>query len=119
MKNRKRSQIWGHAAEYCCITWLMLKGYSILARRYRNNFGEIDIIAKRGNTVAFIEVKARTDKAEALASITPMKQQRLVRAAEMYLASMQRFAHHRLRFDAMVITSPWNIHHLQDAWRAS
>ena len=119
MRNRRRSHAWGIAAEYLCMALLVLKGYSILARRHRNHFGEIDVIAARAKLVVFIEVKARADREEALHSITPAKRQRLLQAARFFIASQPHLAHHDLRFDAMVITSPWNIHHLRDAWRES
>jgi putative endonuclease len=117
--HRRRSYLWGMVAEYLCMGVLMLKGYSVLARRYRNPFGEIDVIAVRGDIVAFIEVKARTRHDEALASVTPAKQQRLLRAASGFIAAHKKYAHHGLRFDVMMVTSPWNITHLKDAWRAS
>ncbi len=117
--HRKRSQIWGHVAEYLCMAFLVLKGYGILARRYRNPQGEIDIIATRGKQVIFIEVKARTEQAAALFSVTPAKQRRILQAASGFIAAHTYYAHHGLRFDVMVVTSPWKIYHLKDAWRAS
>ncbi len=116
---RRRSYHWGFIAEYLCMGWLVCKGYSVLARRMRNHKGEIDIVAVRGNVVAFIEVKARARKVDALLSVTPAKQQKLMEAASAFLASRKKYAHHGLRFDVMVVTSWWNIHHLQDAWRAA
>jgi putative endonuclease len=98
---------------------LICKGYSVLARRMRNHKGEIDIVAVRAGVVAFIEVKARARVEDALLSVTPAKQQRLVEAANLFLASRKKYAHHGLRFDVMVVTSWHHIHHLKDAWRAS
>ncbi len=109
--------LWGMAAEYVCILWLLAKGYTILARRHRNYGGEIDVIASRGKVVAFIEVKARASEEAALESVTADKRRRLARAAESFVAHNARYAQHDLRFDVMVITSPWKIRHLQDAWR--
>jgi len=117
-KSRRQSYLWGHIAEYLCIILLLGKGYSILARRYRNTSGEIDIIAARGSLIVFIEVKARADRAAALLSVTPVKQQRVLRAASGYIASNAKYAHHGLRFDMMVVTSLLRIYHLKDAWRA-
>jgi len=117
-EHRKRSYLWGHIAEYLCMALLVLKGYSLLARRYRNPFGEIDIIAAQRNVVAFIEVKARADASTALLSVTAIKQQRLLQAASAFIAAHKKYATHGLRFDVMMVTSPWNITHLKDAWRA-
>jgi len=118
MKDRRRSHVWGIIAEYLCMALLVVKGYTILARRHRNHGGEIDIIARRGGVVAFIEVKARASAKDALESVTADKCVRLQRAAEGFVASHPRYAQLDLRFDVMVITSPFTIHHLQDAWRA-
>jgi len=67
---------------------LRRRGYAILARRYRTRYGEIDIIAREGETVVFVEVKARRDEAfgGGGAAVTAWKQQRIVRMATDYLA---------------------------------
>jgi len=114
---RKRSHIWGIFAEYFCAGYLMLKGYSILKMRYRNHGGEIDIVARSGRMVIFIEVKARGEKDAALYSVTPAKQRVLARAAEGFIATHAKYSHHDLRFDVMVVTSRVKIHHIKDAWR--
>jgi putative endonuclease len=115
--NRKRSQRWGIVAEYLCAALLVLKGYSVLALRHRNRYGEIDIIAVRAGVIAFVEVKARADKDAAFGSVTSTKQQRLQEAASAFIAARKKYAQHGLRFDVMVVTSPWKITHLKDAWR--
>ena len=67
---------------------LRRRGYDILARRYRTRHGEIDIIARDGATIVFVEVKARADEAYGGggAAVTAWKQQRIVRMATDYLA---------------------------------
>lgn len=114
---RKRSYLWGLAAEYFCAAALIFKGYSILSLRYRNYGGEIDIIARKGKTVIFAEVKARTSQEAALYSVSPAKQQVIARAASGFIATRKKYSQHDLRFDVMVITSPAKIHHIKDAWR--
>ena len=114
---RRRAHVWGMVAEYLCMLLLICKGYSILEMRHRNRGGEIDIIAARGKVVAFIEVKARGSSTSALESVTPDKRRRVARAAEAYIATHGIYAQHGLRFDVMVVTSPWRITHLKDAWR--
>jgi putative endonuclease len=61
-KPDRRNYDHGHQAEFLCRLALRLKGYQILAARYRTPLGEIDIVASRGNIIAVIEVKARTNK---------------------------------------------------------
>jgi putative endonuclease len=67
---------------------LRRRGYAILARRYRTRYGEIDVIAREGTTVVFVEVKARWDETfgGGGAAVTALKQQRIVRMATDYLA---------------------------------
>ena len=56
----RRARYWrGIVAEWLASVLLMLRGYSILARRFRSPFGEIDIVARRGKRLAFVEVKRR------------------------------------------------------------
>ena len=77
---RRRAERRGKSAELLCLWHLRLKGYRILARRYKTPMGEIDLIARRGDTVAAIEVKARADFDRAGAAITHRQQQRIMRA---------------------------------------
>jgi len=67
---------------------LRRRGYAILARRYRSRYGEIDVIAREGATVVFVEVKARGDETFGGGgdAVTAWKQQRIVRMATDYLA---------------------------------
>jgi putative endonuclease len=107
----------GHAGERLAAFRLMLGGYRILARRYRTKVGEIDLIARRGGVVAFIEVKRRGDLADGLEAVTPQARQRIRRAAELYIRRNPVLAEQTLRFDVMVVT-PWSWpRHIVDAWR--
>lgn len=113
----------GQAAERRAVWLLRLKGYRILARRFRPaksyGLGEIDIIARRGRTVCFIEVKARADEAGALFAIAPQQQARIARAAAHFLKVRPRFAGWDMRFDAVVLEAGrfWP-RHIADAWRS-
>lgn len=68
--------------------YLRLRGYRILARNFRCRLGEIDIIARRGRCLVFVEVKQRRDArfAEAREFVTARKQARILAAAQLYLA---------------------------------
>jgi putative endonuclease len=61
----------GVSAELCAAAYLIAKRYRILARRFRTPFGEIDLVARRGNLVVFVEVKARASLEEAAYAVTP------------------------------------------------
>ncbi len=106
----------GRRAEDLAIFWLRLKGYNILARNHRSGAGEIDIIARKGRIVAFIEVKARRDPAIALEAIARQRP-RLLRGAAAFLARRPDLALLSPRFDAMVVAHGRWPHHIIDAWR--
>ena len=77
----------GLQAESACAWWLRLRGYQILAQRYRNRFGEIDIVAGRRGVIAFVEVKTRRGRQAALEAITA-KQRRRIESASGFLAAI-------------------------------
>ena len=77
----------GKRGEETAVRTLERRGYAILARRYRTRHGEIDIVARDGDTTVFVEVKARaTDEfGTAAEAVTPWKQRRLASMARDYL----------------------------------
>ena len=79
----------GQRAEFLCRLLLRLKGYRILARHWKCSSGEIDVVARRGRVLAFIEVKARDDVTTAAESLSPKQQARIGRAAAQFLASQR------------------------------
>lgn len=107
-------------AEFFAESILRLKGYHILARRYKTPVGEIDIIARRRQMIAFVEVKQRGDLAQALGAVTPQMRRRIVRAAQYYLADRAGAAAQNLalRFDLFAFVSPLSWKHLDNAWQA-
>jgi putative endonuclease len=102
-ERRRTTHDAGLRAERLATLWLRLKLYKILARRYRVDGGEVDIIAQRGETIAFVEVKARPHMDEALTAITPQKRRRLSIAAARWLAVNPWAANYILRGDAVFI----------------
>lgn len=116
MSHEKR-EAWGRTAELMAAWSLRLRGYRILARRFRTPVGEIDLIAQRGSLIAFIEVKARRDLESALVSLGPKQRERTARSAELFLLRHPDLAHCTMRFD-LIAVRPWRApHHLVDAWR--
>ena len=93
----------GLSAEARAAAFLMAKGYRILAKRFRTPHGEIDIVARKRNLVAFIEVKARASLDEAAYAVTPRQQARIIAAAQAWLMAHPEHADFDLRFDAMLI----------------
>ena len=117
-EKRKRAERRGRWSEWGAAMFLMARGYRILAMRYKTPVGEIDIVAKRGRTLAFIEVKARTDRADAAHAIHAKNQQRVVRAAQHYLQSHPEFASQTIRFDALLVAWYRWPHHIRHAFDA-
>ena len=114
---KRRAHRRGVRAEIWCAWWLRCKGYRILAQRYRNRYGEIDIIAERGSVVAIVEVKARNNHAAALEAVNPRQQSRIERATAGFLGTRTNLAEHTVRFDVIAVV-PWRWpHHIVDAWR--
>jgi putative endonuclease len=105
-RDRKKAHGLGLLAERLAIGLLRCKGYRILARRYYIKEGEIDIVAKRGDTVAFVEVKLRPTLDEARESIGALKRRRISRAARTWLASNPWAAPLTWRGDAVYL-APW------------
>jgi putative endonuclease len=98
-----RQALGRHGEDLACRE-LERRGYAIIARRYRRRGGEIDIIARDGETIVFVEVKAREDDAfgGGADAVTAFKRQRIVEIAHDYLARHQRGGC-RCRFDVVSI----------------
>jgi putative endonuclease len=110
MKN-KTNHSRGLWAEFLCRLLLRLKLYRIVASRYPSPLGEIDIIAKRGKALVFVEVKARGDAELASGAITARQRERLERGMRDFLARHPRFNGCDIRFDAMwVVPGKWPRH---------
>jgi putative endonuclease len=105
-EKRLRAGLFGRRAEAFAVLSLRARGYRILARSYVVRGGEIDIIARRGSAVAFVEVKARPTLEDALTAITPAKQRRMAIAARHWLGTNHWAMRCSLRGDLMAI-SPW------------
>ncbi len=117
MRDRKAAEAFGGFGEKLATLLLVLKGYRIVARQYRSPVGEIDIIARRGRVLMFIEVKARKTAAAAEAAITTRQRTRIERAASAFIQNRPDLAHLDMRFDAfLIIRGHWPIH-IVDAWR--
>ena len=109
----------GLSAETRAAAYLMAKGYRILAKRFRTPHGEIDLIAKRRNLIAFVEVKARATLDEAAFAVTPRQQSRIIDAAQGWLIAHPEHAELELRFDAILIAPRRLPRHLLAAFDAS
>jgi putative endonuclease len=109
--NRLRHYRRGHRGEWLAALALMLKGYRILARRYRTKLGEIDLIARRGDVVAIVEVKVRPSLRQAMEALPALSERRIAAAADLWLARPPDHARLSLRFDMVaVVPRRWPAH---------
>lgn len=109
----------GVSAEQRAADYLLADGYQVLAQRFKTPYGEIDIIARSRDLVAFVEVKARARLVDAAYAVTPRQRQRIIAAAEAWLAKNPDHADLELRFDAMLIAPGHPPQHLPGAFDAS
>ena len=100
---RSAAQSLGDAGEERAARFLESHGMTIVARNYRTRLGEIDLIARDGDVLVFVEVRLRADDrfGGAAASIGPAKQRRLAAAASAYLSRLGRAP--RCRFDVVTL----------------
>lgn len=77
----------GYIGESLSCVYLIFHGYKILERNYHSRFGEIDIIAKKGNSISFVEVKARDKNmlSTPASAVNIYKQQKIIKTANLYL----------------------------------
>ena len=110
----------GKFAEFMALQYLRLKGYALVSCTYitgrGTGAGEVDIIVKNQNTLAFIEVKKRKDISTAAYSIQTKQQQRIRRGAEAFLANHPEYQNFDIRFDAILIELPFKIEHIENAF---
>jgi len=125
---RKASHRYGLRAEKIAAWYLRCKGYRIISERYRNAHGEIDLLAKRGDTLVAVEVKARQSLQACEESVPPWKQEKIARAMEGFLAGQRSTSSGKItglrkpnsrniRFDVIWIAPKHWPRHIQDAWR--
>ena len=108
----------GLSAENLAAALLIAKGFRIAARRFRSPVGEIDIVAKRGALLIFVEVKARPALDDAAWSVTTRQKNRIAAAAAAWLAAHPEDSGCDMRFDAVLVAPRSLPQHLQGAFEA-
>lgn len=113
---RKKAQKYGLFAETFAAFALRFKGYKIVARNYKTKLGEIDIIARKGDLVAIVEVKARKTLQASVDSIGFQSTQRIENAADLWLAKQPDAHLISMRFDIVAVQPrKWPVH-IEDAF---
>jgi len=115
---RRKAERFGRRAETFAALFLRLKGFDIIARRFRANGGEVDLIGKRGRLIVFAEIKARASVDAAILAVTPKNRRRIRKAASSFLARHPHLADHDMRYDIIAVAR-WRLKHIPAAWRDS
>ena len=114
--NRKQAEQRGRGAETLACWYLRLRGWRILARRARVPGGEVDIVARRGRTLAFVEVKARASEVSAAQSLDEWRLRRVAVAADRLAPRFMRDGDD-VRIDALFVVPRRWPRHLANVWQ--
>lgn len=113
--NRAEAEKRGRRGEAIAAWFLRLKGWRIVDERVKTPRGEVDLIARRGKTVAFIEVKARTKRLDLATAIDAYRLRRVAAAAEILLPKYGKSTEN-MQID-VILVAPWRWpHHLPNVW---
>jgi len=115
VRDRRAAEASGRRGERIAAWWLRLKGWRILDKRVRTPAGEVDIVARKGRLIAFVEVKARKTAAELDFAIDERRLSRVAAAAEVL---MPRYAGpgDDIRVDVILIAPGAVPRHIENAW---
>jgi putative endonuclease len=109
--NRQKAHQLGHRSEMIAAWFLRLKGYKIMARRFKTKVGEVDIIARKRDLIIMVEVKARPSLKEAMDAISTSAMVRIENAGDVWLCQQHDFAKLSVRYDMIaVMPYQWPIH---------
>jgi putative endonuclease len=115
LRDRRVAEAAGRRGERLAGWWLRLKGWEILDRRVRTPAGEVDLVAKRGDLIAFVEVKTRATAADLDFAIDERRLARVAAAAEIL---MPRYATNGedIRVDVILLAPGARPRHIENAW---
>ncbi len=116
---RQRAEQHGHKAERAAEVLLRGKGYRILDRRAKTPVGEIDLVARRGNAIAFVEVKARPTHDQAIEAVNRHQARRIIDAARFWMQQQPELAACDCRFDIITVSPYLWPRHVENAFDAN
>ncbi len=112
---KKWNYLKGHVAELYAMLVLLIKGYRILRKRFKNPLGEIDLIARKGKYIIFCEIKLRKQYTTGMHSLSNKQRSRIINGARLFITQHSKYKNMYCRFDYMVV-SGLRIHHIKNAW---
>lgn len=112
---RQAAERRGRQAERIAGWWLRLKGWQIIGRRMRTPLGEVDLVARRGGMIAFVEVKARSSAADLDLAIDERRLARVAAAAELLWHELA-WPGDDMRIDVILLAPGRAPRHLANVW---
>jgi putative endonuclease len=119
VRDRARAEARGRLAETAALTLLRLKGYRLLARRFKCPAGEVDLIMRKRDVTAFIEVKSRDTHDAAVQSLTDYQSRRIAAAASHWMAQDAEANKGPCRFDIVAVNSRLIPKHVENAFEGA
>ena len=119
VRDRKKAEEKGRIAELIAIALLTAKGYQLIKQRYKSPSGEVDLIMRKGDVTAFIEVKARVSHDEAVESVSQMQARRISQAASHWMAQDEVANSGTCRFDIVAVNSALIPTHIENAFEGA
>ena len=117
--NKRVAAYWrGQRGEALAAFWLQLKLYRIRERRFKTPLGEIDLVAEKGTTIVFVEVKQRASDADEALTFASINRERISRAAQLWLARNPAASGSDFRFDVILLAPGRWPRHLINAFPA-
>jgi len=117
LKSKKiKAERFGKRGELWASLFLRLKFYQILQKNYKTPVGEIDIIAKKTNSIIFIEVKTRAEKTYLAQALEAVNKRRISKAANFYLTKNPHLADYNFRFDVIFLAPNALPYHIKGAF---
>ena len=113
---RKGAETRGRVAELAALIYLRCKGYRLLAWRFKSPHGEIDLILRRKDVTAFVEVKARATRDKGVEAVTTYQSNRISAAARSWMARDPVANGNFCRFDIVVVNAYLWPHHIENAF---
>jgi len=114
-RNRQRAETKGRRAEYLAAWILRAQAFEILTERFKAPSGEIDVIARRGRLLLFVEVKTRPTLDAAIDALSYQSRRRIEKAAANFLTLRPDLAKLDMRYDIFAIAG-WRWRHVKNAW---
>jgi putative endonuclease len=118
-RGREAAHAHGHRAETIALWYLRLKGYRLIANRFKSALGEIDLIMRKGRTLVFIEVKARAKVDDSIWAVTPQQSRRIASAASLFASRYDMSGIDFQRFDIVAVPSYLWPTHIKNAFEGN